>query len=256
MVINNGIPMKNKIALVTGSSRGIGKAIALTLAQDGFDVIVHYKQNQEKAEHVANEIKNLGRNAYLVGGDITKDEEVERIFKEISSFTDSLDALVNSAGFDYGYMIEEYTMEQVRYIIDLVLTAKISITKQALPFLKKADHPTIINIASRMGGPTTIKTVGAYAPAEAGVIKFTMCCALEFAPHIRVNCVAPGLTKTDLTKAIFTSEQDWIDAAKRNPSGRVGEPQDVANVVSFLASDKSSYITGETILVTGGSNLC
>jgi len=248
--------MPNKIALVTGSSRGIGKAIALTLAHDGFDIIVHYNKNKDKADEVANEIKAIGKQAYVIGGDITKDDEVERIFKEISSFNNSLDVLVNSAGFDYGYMIEDYTMEQVRYIIDLVLTAKISMTKQALPLLRKAEHPSIINIASRMGGPTTIKTVGAYAPAEAGVIKFTMCCALEFAPKIRVNCVAPGLTKTDLTKAIFSSEQDWVDAAKRNPSGRVGEPVDVANVVSFLASEKASYITGETILVTGGSNLC
>lgn len=246
----------NKIALVTGSSRGIGKAIALTLAKDGYDIIIHCKDSTDKALEVVSEIESLGRKAYLVQCNLVNDKEVEEMFKEIGTFTTKLDVLVNSAGFDYGYMIEDYTMEQVRYLIDLVLIAKICVTKCALPLLKNSPNPSIVNIASRMGGPTTIKTVGAYAPAEAGVIKFTMCCALEFAPKIRVNCVAPGLTKTDLTKAIFKTEEEWEAAAKRNPSGRVGQPQDVANTVSFLVSNKADYITGETILVTGGSNLC
>jgi NAD(P)-dependent dehydrogenase (short-subunit alcohol dehydrogenase family) len=247
---------KNKIALVTGSSRGIGKAIALTLAKDGFDVIIHCKDKKERANEVVSEIESLGKKAHLVQCNLVNDKEVEKMFEEIKKFTDKLDVLINSAGFDYGYMIEDYTMEQVRYLIDLILTAKICVTKYALPLLKNGLNPCIVNIASRMGGPTTIKTVGAYAPAEAGVIKFTMCCALEFAPKIRVNCVAPGLTETDLTRTIFKTKDEWSTAAARNPSGRVGQPQDVANTVSFLVSEKSSYITGDTILVTGGSNLC
>lgn len=158
----------NKIVLVTGSSRGIGKAIALTLAKDGYDVIIQYN-NREKAEEVKQEIEKL---------------------------------------------------------------------------------------ASRMGNEKTIEGISVYGPSEAGVIKFSKCCALEFAPFkIRVNTISPGLTNTDLTK-------DWIEelggkdaVGSKIPSGRVAEPQDIANVVSFLASDKASYINGENIGVNGGSVL-
>ncbi len=107
-----------------------------------------------------------------------------------------------------------------------------------------------------MGKEKTIPTIGAYGPAEAGVIKFTQCCALEFRDYkIRVNCVAPGLTDTDMTRGLFKDEKTWKMFANTNPSGRVGQPQDVANVVAFVVSEKASYINGEMIGVNGGSNL-
>lgn len=247
----------SKLALVTGSSRGIGKATAITLAKDGFDIVVHYINNKQKAEEVIKEIKKLDRRAYLVQGDVSTEKDVKRVFSEISKFTDVLDVLVNNAGFDYGYMIEDYTLDQMKKVIDITMFGKIAMTKYALPFLKKSKYPSIVNIASRMGGPTTIPTVGAYAPAEAGVIKFTQCCALEFAKYkIRVNCVAPGLTDTDMTRGIYPKESFWKAKAESNPRGRVGRPQDHANVISFLVSEKADYITGDTILITGGSNLC
>ena len=244
-----------KIALVTGSSRGIGKAIALTLAKDGFDVIVNYKKDKKSADKVVDDIKKLGKNSFAIQADLSKDVQVEKMFTEINNKINHLDLLVNSAGFDYAKMIEDYTMEEMRYIVDLVLIAKFSVTKFALPLLKKSNKAGIINIASRMGKEKTIKTIGAYGPAEAGVIKFTQCCALEFSEYkIRVNCVAPGLTRTDLTEGLF--DDDTFDAiAKTNPSHRVGQPQDIANAISFLASEKSEYINGETIGVNGGSNL-
>lgn len=247
----------SKLALVTGSSRGIGKATAIALAKDGFDIVVHYINNKQKAEEVVKEIKKLGRRAYLVQGDVSTEKDVKRVFSEISKFTDVLDVLVNNAGFDYGYMIEDYTLDQMKKVIDITMFGKIAMTKYALPFLKKSKYPSIVNIASRMGGPTTIPTVGAYAPAEAGVIKFTQCCALEFAKYkIRVNCVAPGLTDTDMTRGIYPEESFWKAKAESNPRGRVGRPQDHANVILFLVSEKADYITGDTILITGGSNLC
>ena len=107
-----------------------------------------------------------------------------------------------------------------------------------------------------MGKEKTIRGIGAYGPAEAGVIKFTQCCALEFSEYkIRVNCVAPGLTDTEMSRSITTDQKVWDALAKTNPSGRVGQPQDIANVVSFLVSEKANYINGETIGVNGGSNL-
>ena len=243
--------------MVTGASRGIGRAIALTLATDGFNIFVNYRSSKEKAEEVASEIKALGREAYLIQADVTKQSDVVGMFAELKKVTEELNVLVNSAGFDYGYTIEEYTMEQMRYVIDSVLLSKIAVTKSALPFLKNAPYPSIINIASRMGGPKTIAGVAPYAAGEAGVIKFTQCCALEFKDYrIRVNCIAPGLTDTDLNRIQMKLDQNFLDAAaKSNPSGRIGRPQDIANVVSFLVSEKASYINGETIGVNGGSVL-
>jgi 3-oxoacyl-[acyl-carrier protein] reductase len=255
---------KSMLALVTGSSRGIGKAIALQLANDGFDIIIHYNKSTKDAQSVKNEIESLGRECLILKADLTKDDEIELMFDEVGRHYEILDLVVNNAGYDYGYLFEDYTIEQMRYVLDIVLWSKMLVTKLALPFLKKSSNSSIINIASRMGKEKTIKTISVYGPAEAGVIKFTQCCALEFSDYkIRVNCVAPGLTKTDLPNDLFLRETNnqketdkiWQLMAKNNPSGRVGEPQDIANAVSFLASNKASYINGETIGVNGGSNL-
>jgi len=247
--------MKEKFALVTGSGRGIGKAVAVQLAKDGFTIFVHFRQNEKKAGETAQEIEKYSK-AYLAKGELTDDKQRQNIFKQIQKVTDSLDVLVNSAGFDYGYLIEDYTLEQVEYLTDINLVQKIMMTKYALPFLKKSGSPAIINISSRMGKEKTIRGIGAYGPAEAGVIKFTQCCALEFSEYkIRVNCVAPGLTDTEMSRSITTDQKVWDALAKTNPSGRVGQPQDIANVVSFLVSEKANYINGETIGVNGGSNL-
>jgi len=254
-----------KLALVTGASRGIGRAIALTLAQDGYSIKVHYNRNKEKAEEVVQEIKKKGVDAYSVQADLTKPNEIEEMFEKIAKHTDTIDLLVNNAAMDHMKMIEDYPNEEIKEVIDTNLTGTIIVTKLALPFLKKSKNASIISIASRMGGPKTIATIGAYGPSKAGVIKFTQCCALEFAKYkIRANCVAPGLTNTDMIHEAFLLETDgdeskvkdiMEDMAKKNPSGRVGEPQDIANVVSFLASNKASYINGETIGVNGGSIL-
>lgn len=247
----------DKYAFVTGASRGIGRSIAITLVKDGFRVFINYLENENKAKEVLNEIEGLGGVGYLIQGDVSKEAGVKSIFDQIQKITDTLDVVVNNAGFDYGFMIEDYTIEQMKKVIDITMMGKIIVTKYSLPFLKKSKYPSIVNIASRMGGPTTIPTIGAYGPAEAGIIKFTQCCALEFAKYkIRVNCVAPGLTDTDMTRGIYPEESFWKAKAESNPRGRVGNPQDHANAVSFLVSEKADYITGDTILVTGGSNLC
>lgn len=248
--------MNNKYALITGSSRGIGKAIALVLADDGFDIFVHCKDNIREANNTAQQIRLKGVNAYVLNGDLTKPGVIDLIRAEIGKKTRKLDVLVNNAGYDYGYMIEHYKMFEIRYIIDLVLTAKIELTKTMLPLLRNSDYGSIVNISSRMGKEKTIDTVGPYAASQAGVMKFTKCCALEFRDYrIRVNCVAPGLTRTDMTESLFDEESEWDEFSKLNPSGRVGYPEDIANVVSFLTSNKAAYVNGEILGVNGGSNL-
>lgn len=254
-----------KFALVTGASRGIGEAIALTLANDGYSVIIHYNHNKDKADAVVDEIKKKGVDAFVVQADLAKPEQIEKMFKEIGKKTEIIDLLVNNAGMDYAKMIEDYKIEEMKEVIDANLTGTMILTKLALPFLKKSKKASIVNISSRMGGPKTIPTIGAYGPAKAGIIKFTQCCALEFAPYnIRANCVAPGLTYTDMNIDFFLmragrdkakADKMWAEMATKNPSHRVGQPQDIANTVSFLASEKSEYINGETIGVNGGSML-
>ena len=247
--------MNNKYALVTGSSRGIGRATALQLADDGFNIFVHFLKEKDKAEKVKQEIEKKGAKAYLIQADVTKEIDRLKIVEEINRVTSVLDVLVNSVGFDYAKMIEDYDLKEIEYMINVNLTQKMMMTKHLLSLLKKSKYPSIVNLSSRMGKEKTIPTIGAYGPPEAGVIKFTQCCALEFAKYnIRVNCVAPGLTRTDLTESIL-NENDWEASARANPSHRVGQPEDIAKVVSFLVSDKSDYINGETIGVNGGSNL-
>jgi 3-oxoacyl-[acyl-carrier protein] reductase len=246
---------ERKVALVTGGSRGIGRATAITLAQDGYDVVVNYHKNEIAAQEVVRIITEMGKNAWMIQADLTKDEQVTKMAKIIEERVGRLDLIVNNAGYDHAKLIEDYSIAEMISVVDIILFAKIRVTKQLLSLLKKSNSGMIVNIASRMGKEMTIPTIGAYGPAEAGVIKWTQCCALEFAKYkIRVNCVAPGLTKTDLTKTIL-SEEEFIQAARNNPSGRVGNPYDVAGAVSFLVSDKASYINGETIGVNGGSNL-
>lgn len=245
----------NKTALVTGSSRGIGATTAIILAKKGYDVAIHYKSSLEKAQYVKTEVETLGQKAYLFQADVSKTEDIKKMFEQYTDEIGTLDLLVNNAGFDKAKLIEEYTFEEMKYVINVVLFSKIVTTKLALPLLKKSDDPVIINIASRMWKEKTIETIGAYGPAMAGVMKWTQSCALEFAKYkIRVNCVAPGLTYTDLTKTML-AEDEFSFAATANPRGRVTTPQDIANVVALIASKEADYINGEIIGVNGGSNL-
>jgi NAD(P)-dependent dehydrogenase (short-subunit alcohol dehydrogenase family) len=245
-----------KYAMVTGGSRGIGKAISIQLAKDGFDVFINYQKNQKAADEVIADIKKEGRQGYAFIGDVSSESDMKKVFVEVSKTSNKLDILVNNAGTDLGKMIEDFTIEEMKMIVDINLIGVFICTKIFLPLLKKSSSAQIINISSRMGKEKIIETIGAYGPAKAGVIKFTQCCALEFMKYkIRANAVLPGLTDTDLNRSLYPENDFWEAMAKKNPSGRVGQPQDVANVVSFLASENGSYINGETIGVNGGSNL-
>jgi len=219
-------------------------------------VFVHYHRDYKAAEQTANEIKKLGKKCSLLQGDVSSQFDVEEMFHQIAKVTDRLDLLVNNAGTDYDFKLEEYELAKMKRVLDVNLWGTILVSKLAIPFLKKSGSGVIINIASRMGIGKVIEGVGAYAPSKAGVIRFTKCCALELAKSkIRANAVCPGLTETELTRTFFPDDGFWKQAAQENLAGRVGKPEDVAHLVAFLASDKASYINGETIGVNGGSNL-
>ncbi|HLD03268.1 MAG TPA: SDR family NAD(P)-dependent oxidoreductase [Candidatus Dojkabacteria bacterium] len=245
-----------KYVLVTGSSKGIGKAIALELARDDYYVFVHYHKDYKAAEQTANEIRKLGKKCSVVQGDISSQFDMEELFRQVGRITDSLDLLVNNAGTDYDCKLEEYELAKMKRVLDVNLWGTMLVTKLANPFLKKSGAGLIINIASRMGVGKMIEGVGAYAPSKAGIIRFTKCCALELAQaKIRANAVCPRLTETEITRLMFPDDSFWKQSAQQSLLGRVGKPEDVAHLVAFLASDKAGYINGEEILVDGGSVL-
>ncbi len=180
--------------------------------------------------------------------DVTDESAVKEFFKSIKK----LDYLVNCAGISIEAPFENLSMQDIKKVIDVNLYGKMICSKYALPLLKKAKSPSIVNIASRFGHKPFIEGMMGYSCSEAGIIMMTKVLALEYAKYrIRVNAVSPSLTLTPLTKSVCTKEE--IETiANKNPSKRLGNPIDVANAVLFLCSDKADYITGENLNVNGG----
>lgn len=243
--------MKKKIALVTGSSSGIGKAIAIDLANNGFEVIINFSNSNEKAKEVQQEIIQYGGHAQIFQADITLEKSVNELFNYIEYSFQKLDILVNNAGVYIPDFIESHKIESWDKVLDLNLKSKFLCTKYAIPLLKKSSSPRIINIATR-AAERPIEESAAYCCASAGIVMLTQISALELSKYnIKVNTVSPGLTKTPMTECVDT-EADFAEYAMKNPAGRVGLPQDIAHMVSFLASDKAEFINGENINVSGG----
>ena len=247
---------KNKTALVTGANSGIGAEIAKKLAKKGVFVFLNYSRSDKKAQKVISEIKKTGGSAKLIKADISNEDDVKKMFSTIAEFVDKLDYLVNNAGIDIPQPLESYELSDWNKIIDVNLTGKFLCIKYALPLMKKSNAPRVVNIASRMAEKPYVPEIGAYACAEAGVVMLTKVAAKEFAKYkVRVNTVSPGLTRTPLTEGIITDENEWEEIANTNPSKRIGKPEDIANAVLFLLSDKAAYINGVNLEVTGGSVL-
>ena len=221
-----------KAAIVTGGSRGIGAAIVKSLAADGFDVTIIYQGSKERAESLAEEIKATGRNAIAVQCDVSSLEQVEKMTAEVLEKLGSVDVLVNNAGKTKDGLIMRMTEEDFDSII------------------MKARSGRIVNISSVVGVTGNAGQAN-YAASKAGIIGLTKSAAKELATRgITVNSVAPGYVKTDMTEVLSDKVKEAILA--QIPMKKCAEPEDIANVVSFLCSDKASYVTGQVINVDGG----
>ena len=244
------LSLKDKVALITGGSRGIGRAIATTLAAAGATVVVNYKGNQAAADEVVREIAAGDGQALAVQADISQAAEVERLFKAVLERYGRIDILVNNAGITRDNLLLRMKEDDFDAVLATNLRGVFLCTKAALRPMTRARGGRIINITSVVGLMGNAGQAN-YAAAKAGIIGFTKSTAREMASRaITVNAIAPGYIDTELTGVL--SDQIRAAILDNIPLGRLGTPQDVANLVCFLASDAAAYITGQTVTVDGG----
>ena len=238
--------MENKIALVTGASKGIGAEIAKTLARDGFDIWLNYRSSDTEAQKVKQEIENLSRSCLLLKFDVANYKDTEAALSPLLE-TKTPFVIVNNAGFRKDTLLMWMKENEWKDVISVTLDGFFNVTKQVLPFMIRAREGRIINISSaaaHFGVPGQSN----YSAAKAGLIGATKSLAMEVAKrNILVNAVSPGFIGTEILEGLPMEQ-----IVKTIPLGRTGEPKDVAETVSFLASDKAGYITGKIFQVDGG----
>ena len=248
-----GIAKTNKIALVTGSSRGIGKAIALNLADKGYDVIVNYVRRFDAAEEVVNEIKAKGRNAIAIQADIGEHEEIKKMFEQIKAQFGKLDVLINNATF--GALGPVMRIGRLTWNMTMTLNTGglLLCTQNAVKLMPHGGR--IVNISS-LGSQACIPNYMPIGTAKAAVEAMTRYLACElYEKGILVNAVSAGFVDTEALNAFKDIETLKDESIKRTPGGRIGQPEDVAKVVSFLCSEDANWIVGQTIIADGGISI-
>lgn len=242
--------LQGKVALVTGASRGIGRAISLSLAENGANVIVNYCKNEEAASEVVKLIEEKGGYAVSCKTDISNYEAVKNMLDGVASQFGKLDILVNNAGVSKIGLFSDMSEEEFGNLIDINLKGTINCTHCAVRYMLNQKHGNIINISS-MWGNVGASCEAIYSATKGGINLFTKALAKELGPsNIRVNAIAPGVIQTEMNN--WLSEEEKETLKNEIPMMRFGTPRDVGDLAAFLASDKSKYITGQIITIDGG----
>lgn len=243
----------DKVAIVTGASRGIGRSIALSLARCGAKVVVNACSNLEQARKVVEKIESMAEEALVIPADVSKKSDVDNMVKLTMEHYGKIDILVNNAGIGMIRSVEGLTEKDWNKVIDVNLKGVFLCSQAVGKEMMRLRRGNIVNIAS-MAGVIALPERSVYCSSKAGVIMLTKVLAIEWAKYdIRVNCISPGYVKTDLIAGSI--DQGILDIKKierRCPKGRIALPNEIADVAVFLVSDKSSYITGANIVVDGG----
>lgn len=240
--------LKNKVAIITGSSRGIGRATAALFAKEGAMVVVNYLRDTKSAQKVA---KEIGKNALLVQADVTHETDVKRLVGETIKRFGRIDILVNNAGA-IGERGWKTGIDAWRKTLDINLTSAWLTIKEVAPIMEIQGSGSIVNLTSTVG-ILGVAPILAYSCAKGGLVSMTKAFAKELAPKIRVNAVAPSNVMTDMTKS---AGPDLIEFFRQEtPLKRIATPEELAKAILFLASDDASYVTGQTLIVDGGYSL-
>ena len=241
---------EKQVVFITGGSRGIGKAIALKYAEEGYNIAVNYVSDNTNVEELKKEFKEKGAESLILKADVSKSDEVEEIIKQIIEKFGKIDVLVNNAGITKDMLLMRMKEEDFDKVIEINLKGTFLVTKAVTPYMMKKRNGRIINLSSVVGVTGNAGQCN-YSASKAGIIGFTKSIAKELASrNIRANAVAPGFIDTDMTSVL--SEEVKTSINSQIPMKRMGTAQEIANVVYFLGSEESAYITGQVINIDGG----
>jgi 3-oxoacyl-[acyl-carrier protein] reductase len=250
--------LNNKVALITGASRGIGRAMASRFGEEGAAVAVHFLKNADMAKEVCQSIIAAGGKAIYVQADVAQPTQVDSMVQTVVKELGPIDILVNNAGIGKLSPALETPMEDIDFMVGINLKGPLLCVQAVAKGMMDRKYGRILNVSSLAGLGTTLAGTSAYAATKAGLITLTKRIAMELGPYnITVNAIAPGFIATDTARQVgILSEADVLkrvaDSAKRAMLGRVGEPEEIANVALFLVSDEASFITAQTLTADGG----
>ncbi len=240
----------SKVALITGAGRGIGKQIALTLSKEGYNIVLNFRTLSDDIKKLKKEIESNNVEVLLAEGDVSNFDDCKRFVDDAIAKFGKIDVLVNNAGITKDMLIARMKEEDFIHVLDVNLVGTFNVTKNVVTYMMKAREGRIINISSVVGISGNAGQAN-YSASKAGIIGFTKSLAKELSSrNILVNAIAPGFIESDMTNVLKDELKEEI--TKNIPLKRVGKPEDVANVVKFLVSSDSSYITGQVINVDGG----
>lgn len=249
--MNSLYSLKSKKALITGSTRGIGRAAASLFLELGAEVFI-VSRNENDVKKTVSELSGKGYKVYGISADLSNPEGVEKLFGRLEETWNSLDILINNAGFNIRKKTIEYSEEEFKLILNTNLYSTYRVSRRAFELLKKSGNGVVVNISS-VAGLTHVMTGAPYGMTKAGIIQLTRNLSAEWAEHnIRVNAVAPWYIETPLTEKLLKNPEYLKSVLDKTPMKRVGKPSEVASVAAFLCMPASSYITGQSIAVDGG----